>query len=89
MNTDVYEDMMCLSAGRHNPLSIQEGRCNMQKGLIAFFGSQDLEATHEFYTGLLGLTLAIDQGVWPSSNRWFGGRATPSIHAKPPYSSVH
>ncbi len=63
MNMDVYEDMMCLSAGRHNPLSIQEGRCNMQKGFIAFFGSQDLETTHKFYTGLLGLTLAIDQGA--------------------------
>ncbi len=35
----------------------------LQKGFIAFFGSKDLDATHRFYTGLLGLTLAIDQGA--------------------------
>lgn len=35
----------------------------MQRGFIAFFGTDDLEATHEFYANLLALTLVIDQGT--------------------------
>lgn len=32
-------------------------------GLITFLGTQDLEKTHDFYAGLLGLVLYKDQGV--------------------------
>lgn len=32
-------------------------------GLIPFFGTRDLEATHRFYTDLLGLKLDRDQGL--------------------------
>jgi len=35
----------------------------MQRGFVAFFGTDDLEATHEFYANLLALTLVIDQGT--------------------------
>jgi catechol 2,3-dioxygenase-like lactoylglutathione lyase family enzyme len=32
-------------------------------GLIVFLGTKDLEATHRFYHGVLGLALDRDQGV--------------------------
>jgi catechol 2,3-dioxygenase-like lactoylglutathione lyase family enzyme len=35
----------------------------MWDGLIVFLGTHDLLATHEFYSGLLGLPLYKDQGL--------------------------
>ncbi len=32
-------------------------------GLIVFFGTEDMEATHQFYNQVLGLPLYKDQGV--------------------------
>lgn len=34
----------------------------MYDGLITFFGTDDINKMHEFYNGLLGLPLYLDQG---------------------------
>ena len=33
------------------------------KGLIVFFGTKDLKATHKYYAEILGLTVYKDQGI--------------------------
>ncbi|HHT84448.1 MAG: VOC family protein [Bacillota bacterium] len=35
----------------------------MQGGFIAFLGTKDLDATHEFYSSVLGLDLVVDQNA--------------------------
>jgi len=35
----------------------------MINGFITFFGTNDLERTHDFYTEILGLKILKDQGV--------------------------
>lgn len=32
-------------------------------GFVSFYGTEDLDKTHKFYSGFLGLELKIDQGV--------------------------
>jgi len=44
------------------PTSVRDGQTGFD-GLITFFGTRDLEATHYFYAGLLGLELWLDQGL--------------------------
>jgi len=44
------------------------------EGLIAFFGTKDLQTTHEFYHEIIGLPLYKDQGVCRIYNVEGGGK---------------
>ncbi len=44
------------------------------QGLIVFFGTKDLNATHQFYQDVLGLSLYKDQGLCRIYNVEGGGK---------------
>ncbi len=51
-------------------------------GLIVFFGTKDLQATHKFYAEIMGLTLYKDQGICKIYNVDGGGKIGFCTHLK-------